>query len=64
LDRVGDDPMVTDLIFLMADGIDRPADQAAHLRCERKAVYNAIRRLDSHVASLRANLALEDAHGL
>ena len=60
---VADDATVTDLIYLMSDGVDKPAEQALHLKCDRKDIYNANRRLGGHVENLRATIATENSNG-
>jgi hypothetical protein len=63
LGRVEGDPIVTELIYLLSDGVDKPAEQALHLKCDRNDIYNANRRLSSHVAALQATFDSESKYG-
>lgn len=52
LERVADDELVRRIVEQMADGVDNPAEQAKALGRDIREVYNARRRLVTHVAAV------------
>lgn len=54
LERTSADELVTDVVLLMSDGVDRPGEQAAKLERPIGDVYNARRRLKDHMSAVRA----------
>lgn len=53
LERVSGDDLVHSIILCMIDGIEDPAAQARALQIEVREVYNARRRLKSHIESIK-----------
>jgi hypothetical protein len=64
LDRTAGDDLVTRLLMVMADGEDKPAQQATKLGVPVTEVYNARRRLNGHVGPIRAEFGVEAVDGL
>lgn len=56
LERVGDDELVRSVVMQMADGVDSPADQAKALGRDIREVYNARRRLVTHVGAVQESM--------
>lgn len=53
LEKVSGDDLVYSIILCMIDGIEDPAAQASALQVEVRELYNARRRLKSHVESIK-----------
>jgi DNA-directed RNA polymerase specialized sigma24 family protein len=62
LERTGTDEIVSGIVLLMAEGIDRPAEQAAALDRTVRDIYNARRRLKDHGNAVRAEFPQEQDH--
>ena len=52
LDRVSDDPLASDIVMSKADGVEDPRDIARVLGRDIRDVYNAFRRLKTHVENV------------
>jgi len=59
LERTAEDKLASGIILLMADGVDKPSEQAVSLGVPVKDVYNARRRLNEHVGPVRAEFKME-----
>lgn len=53
LERVENDELATAVVMQTLDGVEDPAEQAMALGCAVREVYNARRRLKSHVEAVR-----------
>jgi DNA-directed RNA polymerase specialized sigma24 family protein len=58
LERTADDEIVAGIVLLMADGVDRPAEQSSAIGRPIGDVYNARRRLKDHASAVRAELGM------
>lgn len=59
LDRIDKDKILFSMIEKMADGLETPSELADALRLDAQDIYNARRRLNTHVAAVTA--AMEDS---
>jgi DNA-directed RNA polymerase specialized sigma24 family protein len=53
LESIKDDPLVTEIVMLQLDGVEDPKIQAERFGRPRKDIYNARRRLETHLEALR-----------
>jgi DNA-directed RNA polymerase specialized sigma24 family protein len=56
LERVKDDQRATEVVMMMSEGIEDPADQAKAMGCDVREVYNARRRLKTHVEAIKQRM--------
>jgi DNA-directed RNA polymerase specialized sigma24 family protein len=56
LDRIGNDDILFSMLEKMTDGFESPAEIAEALKVDVKQIYNASRRLNSHVAAVKARM--------
>lgn len=63
LEKAVDDELVTEVIFLMSDSVDRPKEQAEKLNRPVREIYNANRRLVDYRSAVSKAFEKEQVDG-